>query len=154
MSSSPARYWRELGARYRLEASKCTICGAVYYPPVTPCLGMCQACRRKSIGKMKTIRLPRRGKIVSYTIVRDMAPPDFKTPYAIALIDLGEKTILGRLTDCNLDELHIGMEVEAVGPRRLGEQGKDKSGIIKYSMMFRPISTEKEVEVKLKKLKD
>ena len=39
---SPGRSWREFPQRYRLEASKCTACGKVNYPPRV----VCPACRK------------------------------------------------------------------------------------------------------------
>ena len=50
------RYWREIPARYRLEASKCSGCGKVYYParPV------CPACRAT---ESETVSLSKSGKV-------------------------------------------------------------------------------------------
>ena len=35
--ANPARYWREIPQRYRLEAGKCRSCGEVYFPPRLIC---------------------------------------------------------------------------------------------------------------------
>ena len=76
------RYWREIPQRYRLEASKCTKCGKVYFPPRVVCSG----CRNK---EFETVRLSDKGKVISFTVIRT-PPSQFKdlSPYALGLIEL------------------------------------------------------------------
>ncbi|MCD6330806.1 MAG: Zn-ribbon domain-containing OB-fold protein [Thermoplasmata archaeon] len=129
-----ARYWREIPARYNLIGKKCQVCGKIYFPPRY----VCPKCRRKSIGKMEDYKLNGRGTVESYTIIYT-APPEFegKTPYAIALIKMDEGCYLtGQIVDCKLDEIHIGMRVEAC-LRRIQEDGK--RGAIYYGYKFRKV---------------
>lgn len=134
MGFSPSKDWREIAARYRLEASKCERCGRVYYPP----RDLCAVCRRKSIGAMKAINLPRRGKVVTYSVIHAAPLKGFEehTPYIVAIVDLGGVKITTLLTDCEPGEVGMGDEVEAVF-RRINEDGE--SGMIHYGTNFRPV---------------
>jgi len=134
MGFSPSREWREIAARYRLEASRCESCGRIYYPP----RGLCSVCRRKSIGAMKTVNLPRRGKIVTYSVIHTAPLKAFegRTPYVVAIVDLGGVKIQTLLTDCEPEDIKIGDEVEAVF-RRIKEDGE--RGVIHYGTSFRPV---------------
>ena len=123
--------WRKRKERYRLMGSKCENCGAVYYPSRLKCV----KCGSENL---KPVELPRRGKILSYTIIYN-PPKKFEkyTPYAVALIELVDGTrVLAQLTDIDFNQIKVGMEVEAVF-RRLYEYGGD--GHIVYGTKFRPI---------------
>jgi hypothetical protein len=123
--------WRVRRDRYRLLASRCRSCGVKYFPRRYNCL-------KCGSGDMDVIELPKRGRVVSYTIIH-FAPKRFAkyAPYAVAYIELDDGTkILGQLTDIDLNEIHIGMEVEAT-LRRLYEYGED--GPIIYGLKFRPV---------------
>ncbi|HIE14111.1 TPA: Zn-ribbon domain-containing OB-fold protein [Candidatus Bathyarchaeota archaeon] len=142
MGFSPSREWREIGARYRLEASKCEECGRIYYPPRE----LCAVCRRKSIGAMKTINLPRKGKVVTYSVIHAAPISGFedRTPYIVAIVDLGGVKIQTLLTDCEPREINVGDEVEAVF-RRIRVDGE--SGVIHYGTSFRPVRKNKDEEI-------
>jgi len=75
------RYWREVPARYRLEAGRCVGCGAVVYPARR----ICPACRGE---RFETLTLSRRGKVVTSTVIH-VAPTEFQmeAPYAMAVIE-------------------------------------------------------------------
>ena len=45
----PARYWREIPQRYRLEAGKCKGCGRIYFPPRL----VCAECKSKDFEQIK-----------------------------------------------------------------------------------------------------
>ncbi|MEM0231798.1 MAG: Zn-ribbon domain-containing OB-fold protein, partial [Candidatus Methanomethyliaceae archaeon] len=81
--------------------------------------------------------LPKRGKLLSFSIIRN--PPigfDKKTPYVIGLVELEDGTrLITQITDIDINELKIGMEVEQVF-RKITEDGD--SGIIQYGVKFRP----------------
>jgi len=127
-----ARYWREIPQRYNLVGTKCGSCGRVYFPPKT----ICPACRRKSIGKMEEYKLSGKGSVETYTIIHT-PPPEFEgeEPYAIALIKMDEGCyLMGQIVDCELNEIHIGMKVEAC-LRRIEEDGS--MGAIQYGYKFR-----------------
>lgn len=129
-----ARYWREIPYRYNLIGKKCKVCNKVYFPPRS----ICPKCRRKSIGKMEDYMLNGKGTVESYTIIH-VPPPEFEgeSPYAIALIRMDEGCYLtGEIVDCELNEIHIGMRVEACF-RRIQEDGK--RGAIYYGYKFKKI---------------
>lgn len=127
----PPQVWRNIPARYRLEASICKKCNSVYYPP----LNYCKNCKNQLIER---ITLSKVGKIISFTQIHQ--PPEQlrnQAPYIIALIELSHGIkITAQLTDCNPDEITPGMPVKAV-LRKIGEDG-DK-GIIYYGIKFRPL---------------
>ena len=81
---SPARAWREYPQRYRLEATKCTECGKLLYPPRV----VCPKCGSSTF---ENIVLPREGTVVTYTVVR-VPPAGFteQTPLPIAIVELME----------------------------------------------------------------
>ncbi len=122
---SPARAWREFGQRYRLEAAACAACGQVSYPPRSVCPG----CRGR---EFSTVVLPRRGRIVTSTVVR-VPPAGFadQSPLPIALIELenGVRTMLQVTDAVDLDRLDPGVEVR-LEFRRVRSDGE--AGVILY----------------------
>lgn len=121
---NPARYWREIPQRYRLEAAKCTKCGEVFFPPRL----VCSKCRSR---RFETVKLPDQGQIVSFTVIR-VGPSQFadEIPYAVGIVELdGGVRITTQLVDCEFDKLAIGQRVQ-VEFRKIQEQGK--AGIICY----------------------
>lgn len=126
-----SKFWRELPQRYRLEGKKCVQCGKVCFPP----RDICPVC---NTNQMMRINLPKRGKIVTYTVMHT-APTSFEIykPYIIALVQLEDGTYLTtQLTDCKPESVTLGMDVEAV-VRKINEDGRD--GIIYYAYKFRPV---------------
>ena len=123
--------WREIPQRYRLEAVKCLNCSTVIFPPRPKC----PKCKTTDLEKIK---LPEKGKIISYTVIHN-APQKFTlyVPYIVGLIELEDGTrIISQITDCTPEEIELGMPVEAVF-RRLTLFGK--KGTILYGYKFRPI---------------
>ena len=78
------RYWREIPARFRLEAGRCSECGKVVYPKRRICPG----CGGTD---WKGATLSRKGKVVTSTVLH-VAPDDFafETPYAMANLGPGD----------------------------------------------------------------
>jgi uncharacterized OB-fold protein len=100
------RYFREIPARYRLEASRCSSCGKVSYP-ARP---LCPACRSE---KAEKLSLTRSGKVITSTIVRT-GPDDFlnESPYAMAVIETPEGArLMTQVVDCEVEKVQPGMEV-------------------------------------------
>ena len=63
--------------------------------------------------------LPKNGKLSTFTIQHYMCPPPFKTtgditPYGLVVVEFEEQNIVitGLLTETELDDLKIGMEME------------------------------------------
>jgi uncharacterized OB-fold protein len=125
------RFWREIPQHYRLEGVKCLSCGQLYFPPKK----VCNKCKSKNF---EVISLPRTGKIITYTIIR-LAPYTYEiyVPYAVAVIELknGVK-IISQMTDCDLEDLKIGMRVEAVIRKHYTD---GENGLIHYGYKFRPL---------------
>jgi len=127
---SVPRYWREIPERSRLEGSKCTKCGYVIYPQ----RARCAKCGSDSI---EPYQLPEKGKLLTFTIVRN-PPRGFEkmAPFVLGIIELVDGTRLTtQITDVLPGEVSIGMSVEAVF-RKISEDGD--SGIIQYAIKFRP----------------
>ena len=130
-NSSSSKSWRMQKKRYRLVGVRCLKCNTAYYPAKQICL------KCKVSDHLKPIILNPLGKIISWSVLH-AAPEGFEhtTPYAIALVRLDEgPTVFTQLTDCNLNELKIGLKVEAVF-RKLMEP--DADNIILYGLKFRP----------------
>jgi uncharacterized OB-fold protein len=128
------RFWREIPQRYNLIGNKCTECNKIYFPPRESC----PECRRKSIGKMKSIKLCGEGVIETYSIICE-APDNFKgqTPYPIAIIKLKEgPKITAQIVDCDNDKVKIGIRVKSTF-RKIQEDGY--VGAIYYGYKFKLI---------------
>lgn len=131
MIMSPARVWRERGAKLRLEGSKCKKCGKTFYPPKPSC----PYCGYR---ETEVVELPKKGRVISWTIEHTV-PEGYRieAPLVVALIELenGVK-ILSVLTDVDPDKVYYGMEVEAT-LRRLWIEGDE--GLIIYGLKFTPV---------------
>lgn len=112
-----------------LLGGKCKECGKIVFPNRK----ICPVCFKE--GVMEETALSRRGKLYTYTIVRQ-GPKGFQTPYATVFVDLPEGVrIFSQLTTSNPEKIRIGMEVEVVlGKVALSETGDD---LISYK--FRPV---------------
>ena len=118
------RYTREIPQRFRLEASKCTSCGYITFPPRR----VCPECGNR---QFETIRLKPEGKILTYTVIH-AAADEFatQTPYAVGIIETADGARLtAQIVDCNLSDLAIGKKVELVF-RRVQKEGH--AGILQY----------------------
>ncbi|MEM1873247.1 MAG: Zn-ribbon domain-containing OB-fold protein [Acidilobaceae archaeon] len=127
--STPPAVWRLRESLYRLLGRQCRDCGRVHYPPL-------KACPYCSSRNLSDVELPRRGRLVSYSIV--YSTPSHrreKTPLIVGLIDLGVARVVAEITDADASEIREDMEVEAV-LRKLREDGA--SGLIVYALKFRP----------------
>ncbi|RKX69118.1 transcriptional regulator [candidate division WOR-3 bacterium] len=125
------RHWREIPQRYRLEGNFCPDCNRYFLPPRLVCPG----CGRKELTPKK---LSRKGKIVTFTVIR--VPPktqELKTPYPVAIVETEEGARLTcQVCDCEPSELRIGQEVEIVF-REVMREGK--TGVIMYGYKARPV---------------
>lgn len=127
-----ARFWREIPQRYNIIANECGSCKQIFFPPKESC----PDCRRKSMGKMKDVKLSGKGEVVTYTIIH-VGQEDFEeqVPYAIAIIKLDEgPKLTAQIVDCELDEVKIGMKVESTF-RKIKQDGS--TGAIYYGYKFK-----------------
>jgi len=85
---------------------------------------------------MEETFLSQRGRVYSYTIVHHATPGyTGPLPYAVGAVELpGGIVILSPLTQCQLDQLKIGMNVELV----LEKLYEDDNGNEVISYKFRP----------------
>jgi uncharacterized protein len=132
MKEGVARFWREIPQRYNFMGNTCECCNEIFFPPRESC----PFCRRKSIGKMKEIKLTGKGEVVTYSIIH-VGPSGFdeQTPYPIAIIKLEEgPQITAQIVDCSSDEITIGMKVEGTF-RKIQQDGY--TGAIYYGYKFK-----------------
>jgi uncharacterized OB-fold protein len=125
-----SRAWREYPQRYRREAAKFAKSGKTYFPPrlIDPETRDTEAA---------TVILPDSGKVVTFTVIR-VAPSQWTdlSPYALAIVELTDGTkVFGQMTDCDVEEVEIGMEVR-VEFRRV--QTEDHHGVLSYGYKFVP----------------
>jgi uncharacterized OB-fold protein len=122
---SVPRFWREIPQRYNLQASRCTVCSAIHFPPRE----VCPTCRRASIGKIEAVKLSGRGTVLEWTRVHKSAPGyEMQVPYLLALVQTEEGPVVtGQVVDS--PAVQAGDRVQAVF-RRLGQDGE--AGVIYY----------------------
>lgn len=110
---------------------RCSECGNVAYPPRARC-GKCGS------SKFENYRLPEKGELLTFTVVRN-PPKGFEKmpPYIIGVVKLEDGTVItSQITDVEPEEVSVGIKVEAVF-RKVVEDGD--SGIIQYAIKFRPV---------------
>jgi len=94
-----------------LIGSKCSDCGAVYFP----CQTFCIACMAEHT--LTDCELSRHGQLYAYTIVtrESIAPKGFEVPYVYGYVDLPEGVrVVSRIVDWDASTLRIDMPVELV----------------------------------------
>jgi hypothetical protein len=125
------RYWREIPQRYRMEAAKCSGCGYIAFPPRL----ICPKCKGRAF---ESVRLPKEGKILTYTVIHIPATP-FKdeAPFAIAVVELeGGARITSQVVDCDPTSLKIGQKVRTEF-RKIQESGE--AGVLCYGYKCVPV---------------
>jgi uncharacterized OB-fold protein len=127
----PARYWREIPQRYRLEAGKCKRCGKVCFPPRL----VCPKCGSR---EFETVKLSDQGVVKTYTVIR-VAPSQFSgmTPYAVGIVELdGGVRITAQIVDFPVEDIKMGQRVR-IEFRRVQEDGA--AGILCYGYKCVPV---------------
>jgi uncharacterized OB-fold protein len=108
-SETTRPYWEGAKAHeFRLQ--RCRDCGQyIFYPR-----RFCPDCLSDSL---EWVRASGRGRIYTYTIVRRPGQSSFRedAPYILAIVELEEgPRLTTNIVEAGLDEVHIGMPVEAV----------------------------------------
>jgi hypothetical protein len=99
-------YWAA-AARGELLVQECLACGTRQFYG----RALCTTCG----GTPAWITTAGRGVVHTFTVVRQFGMPPFsdELPYVVAMVELAEgPLIMGNVTDCPIDEVHIGMPVE------------------------------------------
>jgi uncharacterized protein len=126
------RYWREVPARYRLEAGRCGHCGHVAIPQRK----VCPECRGREV---EPLRLSRRGTVVTATVIH--VPPDefvAEAPYALAIIETPEGArLMAQVVDAEPGAVVPGAEV-TLEFRRIRREGH--GGILCYGHKGVPVT--------------
>lgn len=126
-----ARYHRLRPTFYRLEASRCSACRLIEFPPRL-------RCRHCGAEEMEPAKLSGRGKILSYTRVYQPARGFRDAAGSVtALIELQEGVrVIAQLTDVDAEDVATGQDVEMV-VRRL--RADEEQGMLVYGYKFRPV---------------
>lgn len=96
----------EPGAQPYLVASRCRNCGEYFVPTRLICL---------NCGKQETeeVALGGRGKVATYTIVRQQVPGALvPVPYVLAIITMDEGCQVQTVVTEDFESLHMGMDME------------------------------------------
>ena len=127
------RVWRLQEKLIKLVGTECTKCGYVCYPPKAAC----PHCGSREVRK---IHLPRKGRVLSYTILNiPVEGFESKVPLILALVELGKARILTQLTDVEVGEVYIGMPVEAT----IRKSPQMIEGATHYIIKFKPVDKER-----------
>jgi uncharacterized OB-fold protein len=106
VTDDSAAFWTA-ASEGRLVAQRCADCGRYRHPPRP----MCPVCHSLAVD---VVELSGRGVVYSYAILHHPQHPAFDFPVPIVLVDLEEGVrLLSNLTDVAVDEIRIGMVVEA-----------------------------------------
>lgn len=121
--------WRIREANSQLVGYRCPECDWVAFPERKR---VCKRCRSAPV-EMESFVMQPYGKIISY-VVQHRLPEGFETPLPLAIIELEEGArMAGHLTECDIEKLHVGFEVEAEY-RVMYEE----NGLPTYSYKFKP----------------
>ena len=128
---TPARYWREIPQRYRLEAAKCKKCGFVFFPPRL----VCPDCGGRGVRAGRSSPTPARSS-PTRSSASPPQPFEDQAPYAVGIVELDDGVQLtAQVVDCDFAELKIGMRVR-LEFRKISEDGE--AGVIYYGYKFVP----------------
>ncbi len=133
MRFSIPRFWRERVSHYRLEATKCRVCGKINYPPSN----ICRYCGSSDVEKVYLDN--EYGRLITWTIIHTVPEGfDEQRPRIIGIVELVDSKvrILAPVTDVLPEELEENMLLEPV-LRRINEDGE--AGLIHYGIAYRPV---------------
>jgi uncharacterized OB-fold protein/acyl dehydratase len=100
-------WWWDGIDKGELLIQKCSSCQTLRHPP-RPMCGQCQSI------EWETTPSAGQGTVYSYVVMHHPPIPGYDYPLPVVLVDLEEGIrIVSNIVDCELDEIHIGMRVEA-----------------------------------------
>ena len=126
-----ARIWREQKRRYRNEASRCSRCSRMHFPPRL----VCDTC---GSSELESVPMAETGKVLTHTVIR-VAPAAFAAhvPYVVAVIEMDDSTrIMAQVADVDPEEVKPGMKVR-LEFRKIRQEGR--SGVICYGHKAVPV---------------
>jgi uncharacterized OB-fold protein len=127
--------WAESTSTYekpQLLGSRCQSCEELFFPRKE--IPLCACCQS---GELEEVKLGRKGKIYSFSVVTQRPPVYYKgeVPYALGFVELPEGIRIETLfTGCDPDSLHVGMDVEMV----IEKLHEDEDGNEVMAYKFRP----------------
>ncbi|MEM3512443.1 MAG: OB-fold domain-containing protein [Candidatus Jordarchaeales archaeon] len=105
--TSTVTYWRDRKEILPLKGVRCKSCGAVQYPIVR----VCYECGSKD--NFDEVRLAKRGTIFTFTLDHLVGGDYYATPVPRVVVELeGGGRVFVDMTDCNPEEVKVGMPVE------------------------------------------
>ena len=122
------QYWRIRDRYYRLIGTRCSSCGAEFFPPVYQC--------RKCGSEQVTDReMPKHGTIMTYTQLHEPLPGfEAQAPLYLAVVELDNGArVLTQIVDSPDESVKTGAKVTAT-TRRVRVDGE--SGQIIYGYKF------------------
>ena len=115
-----------------LLGSRCSACGAYYYPKRYICI----TCGHEGLEEAE---LSGRGKVWTFSIAGQTPPGSLvEAPYPMAVVELPKEKVAIRcpLTGVAMEDVKVGMDVEIT----LVKMKKDEEGNDVVSFMFKPVS--------------
>ena len=143
--SSPVQIWREADRVHRLYGMKCKNCGQIQYPNWRACF----VCGAKDDWEL--YKLPRHGKIFTYTLDHLEGAEYFQTPVPRCVIELdGGGRILLNMTDCDPYTVEIDDEVDIIF-RKIHEGGdlEQEQNMIGYYYKCKPSKKKKTKNIEM-----
>lgn len=122
------QYWRIRDRYYRLIGSKCSACGAEFFPPV-------YRCKKCGSEQIKDKEMPKSGKIMTYTQLHEPLPGfESQAPLYLAVVRLENGArVLTQIVDSPEESVKTGAKVRST-VRRVRVDGD--SGQIVYGFKF------------------
>ncbi len=107
--AATSRFLRGI-AEKRILGERCAVCGKVYVPPRGPC-------PTDGVATTEQVELPHTGTVTSFCVVNlQFYGQAMEIPYtsALILLDGSDLPIMHLIQECPVDEVRIGLRVEAV----------------------------------------
>lgn len=117
----------------KLIGKRCPVCAKVFLPP----RGSCPTC---AVAVTEPVELPQSGTVTAFSVIRiPFEGQVLEPPYACAhvMIDGADVPLLHILGECPVDDVRVGLRVEAVWAEKL-------EPTLASILYFRPITEEGE----------
>lgn len=100
-------FWQGIKQR-KLKFQKCSACGTFSHPPRV----RCAKCKGDA---WEWVESSGKGRIYSWTVVRQEVHPAFRVPFEVVLVEMVNEPgvrLVSDLVDCEASEISFGMPVE------------------------------------------